>query len=168
MANYRRHYVPGGTYFFTLVTAHRIPWLAREDGRRVLGDALRTVRAARPFRMDAIVVLPDHLHCIWTLPDGDSDFSGRWKSIKHRCTRRLRATGWSSRTAPWQRHYWEHLIRDEEDFRNHLDYVHYNPVKHGLCDVPSEWPASSFDRYVDAGVYSCDWGGPSIALDVPE
>ena len=168
MANYRRYYVPGGTYFFTLVTANRMPWLAEDNGRRILGDALRSVRALRPFKTDAIVVLPDHIHCIWTLPDGDFDFPGRWKSIKHRCTAQLRATGRCQRTAAWQKHYWEHLIRDAEDLHNHLDYIHYNPVKHGLCAMPSEWPASSFHRYVDLGVYSADWGGPSVTLEVPE
>lgn len=167
MADYRRLFVPGGTYFFTLVTADRRPWLASATGRRVLGDAMRAVRARRPFRTVAIVVLPDHLHCIWTLPRGDADFPGRWKSIKQRCTSGLARAG-LGHGAAWQRHYWEHLIRDRTDLRRHLDYIHYNPVGHGLCDSPAEWAHSSFARYVAAGVYHADWGGPAEAFEVPE
>ena len=156
MADYRRIYVPGGTYFFTLVTRDRMPWLADDTGRAILGDAMRLVRARRPFRTRAIVVLPDHLHCMWTLPPDDPDFSGRWKSIKQRCTAGLKR----ARQFPggaWQRHFWEHLIRDEEDFRRHVEYIHYNPVKHGLCEQPRDWAASSFHRYVAVGAYRSDW-----------
>lgn len=166
MADHRRLYVPGGTYFFTLVTAHRHPWLGRPDGRAILSRAMRAVRARHPFATTAIVVLPDHLHCIWTLPPGDVDFVVRWKSVKHRCTSELRRAGFVDGAA-WHRRYWQHVIRDEDDFRRHLDYVHYDPVRHGLCEVPGQWPASSFGRYVARGVYAPDWSGPAEDIESP-
>ncbi|MDZ7827913.1 MAG: transposase [Halofilum sp. (in: g-proteobacteria)] len=167
MAGYRRARVPGGTWFFTLVTADRHPWLGDPHARSILADAMRAVRQQRPFLVDGIVVLPDHLHCIWTLPDGDSDFPGRWKSIKHRCTLRLRRQGILTGAA-WQKHYWEHLVRDDADLHRHLDYIHYNPVKHGLCSSPADWSATSFHRYVHNGFYDVDWGGPVEDLELPE
>jgi len=167
MADYERVLVPGGTYFFTVVTAHRRRWLATPWGQRALGDAIRSVRADLPFATDAIVILPDHVHAIWTLPDGDDDFSRRWQRIKHRTTARLRREhGFRGRV--WQPRFWEHLIRDDDDLHRHLDYIHYNPVKHGLCSLPLEWSASSFHRYVNKGVYAADWGGPVELFEVPE
>ena len=167
MADYRRLYVPGGTYFFTLVTRDRKPWLGTDAGRRIFTDALRAVREQEPFRTRAMVVLPDHLHCIWTLPPGDSDFPSRWKSIKQRCSKRLKHSGLLEGGA-WQRHYWEHLIRDEADLRAHVDYIHYNPVKHGLVDAPADWGASTFHRHVAKGIYPVDWGGPVETIGLPE
>jgi putative transposase len=123
-------------------------------------------RAARPFRTDAIVVLPDHLHCLWTLPAGDDDFPVRWAQIKAGFSRRIvrgerrRASRLNKRERGiWQRRYWEHLIRDDDDLRHHVDYIHFNPVKHGHVRHAVDWPYSSFHRYAANGLYPLDWSG---------
>jgi putative transposase len=152
MKRYRRAYVTGGAYFFTVVTHHRVPWLTQPDALRRLRAALRKVRERQPFGMDAIVVLPDHLHAIWRLPAGDSDFSTRWRLIKHHV-----AIG-RAETWRWQPRFWEHVLRDEEDWRRHTDYIHYNPVKHGYAHAPSAWPYSSFGLAAKRGWYDRSWG----------
>ena len=162
MSNYRRVYIPGGSYFFTVVTQGRAPLLIEHVDH--LRRAFRLALARRPVRIDAIVVLPDHLHCIWQLPPDDADFSVRWMSIKRLFSAALPAR----RTLPsqqarrdkgiWQRRFWEHVIRDETDWRRHMDYIHYNPVKHGCCAAPRDWPHGSFLRCVEAGLYAADWG----------
>ncbi|MEA2078271.1 MAG: transposase [Pseudomonadota bacterium] len=160
--DYRRAKIPGTTYFFTLVTEHRRPLLIEHIDR--LRAAFRHVREKRPFRMEAIVVLPDHLHTLWTLPEGDSDYSTRWMQIKRKFSSSLSAAPSNPSQASkrekgiWQRRFWEHCIRDELDWRNHLDYIHYNPVKHGLITRVYDWPYSSFHRFVERGWYSEDWG----------
>lgn len=169
MPEYRRFKITGGTYFFTLVTHNRHPWLCTEIARSTLRKAIETVRLKYPFKIDAFVLLPEHLHCIWTLPDGDDNFSIRWKWIKtfvtKRCEDKLALKYPMSKSGKkrqegnlWQRRFWEHLIRDEKDFQAHCDYIHYNPVKHGLCSSPKDWQFSSFHRFVKEGVYSQDWG----------
>ena len=149
---YRRSFQPGGSFFFTVVTAHRRPVFASATAVALLRESFRAVRKARPFDIDAIVVLPDHLHCIWTLPDGDADFMTRWRLIKT----------WFSKHAEikniWQQRYWEHVLRDERDVEHHVDYIHFNPVRHGLVDSVVDWPYSSFHRYVARGTYRADWG----------
>ena len=155
MSRYLRHYVPGGTYFFTVVTQNRAPIFKDPDHVAALREAMRAVRQRRPFIIHAIVVLPDHLHALWQLPPGDSDFPNRWREIKKRVTRALgHAPGQT-----WQRRFWEHHIRDAEDWRRHMDYIHYNPVKHGHAPHPAAWPWSSFRRCVARGWYPADWGG---------
>jgi len=210
MPKYRRVFVPGGTYFFTVVTAGRQPILTTRPGRKALLYALNKTRRLRPFEIPAFCVLPDHLHCIWQLPEGDADFPGRWSAIKALFTRRYRdltecggmrcrpaaadgcggmrcrpaaADGYGGircrptgdriqRTHPaqsasrkrrglkpvWQKRFWEHMIRDEDDFRRHVDYVHYNPVKHGLAGRAGGWRWSTFARFVREGIYPADWG----------
>lgn len=169
MTHYRRHTLAGGTYFFTQVTHQRHPWLCREIARLTLRTAITHVRQNYPFAIDAIVLLPNHLHCIWTLPEADSDYATRWRLIKTYVTRhasqelRLKVKLSDSRCKRgesnlWQRRFWEHWIRDEADFVRHCDYIHYNPVRHGLCRTPGEWPYSSFHRFVAQGVYPPDWG----------
>jgi putative transposase len=144
MADYRRLYIPGGSYFFTVVTYERRSLFASEQQVKELRQAFRYVRARRPFTMVAAVVLPDHVHCLWQLPDGDSDFSTRWQMIKTEFSRRLSVpVRTSGAKMIWQPRFWEHAIRDDEDFRRHLDYIHYNPVKHGLASAPVAWPHSS-------------------------
>ena len=169
MPDYRRAQIEGGCYFFTVVTAERRPILTRDDVRRALRSGIERVRERMPFAIDAWVLLPDHMHCIRTLPDGDRDFSKRWSMIKRLVSQQVcGAHGAPYRTAShrrrresgfWQRRFWEHSIRDEEDFRRHVDYVHWNPVKHGLVNRVAEWPYSSFRRLVRDGVYPVGWGG---------
>jgi putative transposase len=164
---YRRAFIPGGSFFFTVVTEQRRPLFTSADTVNVLRTAFRAVRATCPFEVDAIVVLPDHLHCIWTLPLGDGDFATRWRLIKtwftKHCDPAVRAAPNRARTAKqeqavWQHRYWEHALRDEADVIRHTEYVHFNPVKHGLVSSAIEWPHSSFRRYVKAGLYPADWG----------
>ena len=127
--------------------------------------AFRKVKAVQPFDIDAMVVLPDHLHCIWRLPAGDSDFSGRWREIKKATSREIDArTDERRERSVWQRRFWEHAIRDEVDWRTHVDYIHYNPVKHGLVARPSEWLWSSFGRAVASGWYEPSWGASEPAV----
>ena len=152
MKAYLRAYQPGGIYFFTLVTHQRARWLVNDAARARLRDALRKVARARPFHIDAFVLLPDHLHAIWRLPEGDCDFSTRWRLVKHRVSIGC-GLGFT-----WQPRFWEHLLRDEDDWRRHVDYIHYNPVKHGLARAPGDWPYSTFGRAVARGWYRPDWG----------
>lgn len=171
---YRRAFNPGGSFFFTVVTERRRPLLASADSVELLREAFRRVRSKRPFKIDAMVVLPDHLHCIWTLPQGDADFATRWRLIKtwftKHCDPVLRfepdvARARKRECAVWQHRYWEHQIRDEVDYIRHIEYIHYNPVKHGLVSSPEEWPYSSFLRYVESGAYATDWGRGALAFD---
>ena len=156
MGRYVRARVAGGTWFFTVVTAGRRRWLASTQGLDAFRSSYRDVAKDQPFETVAMVVLPEHLHCVWRLPDGDDDFSRRWQRIKRRTTERMRRRGM---TGPfWQARFWEHSIRDERDLRMHLDYVHYNPVRHGLVGKAAEWSASSIHRYIRDGWYSPDWG----------
>ena len=144
MVRYRRNFVPGGTYFFTVTVADRRSSVLI-DHIVSLRRAFRITRGERPFDIDAIVVLPDHLHVVMTLPDGDSDFSGRWRRIKSLFTRGAVKGGLQA--APnargeydlWQRRFWEHTVRDEADLARHVDYIHFNPAKHGLVSRVSDW-----------------------------
>jgi len=159
MSNYRRVLIPGGTYFFTLVTWHRQPLLAGEERVGHLREAFRHVKGQRPFTIDAIAILPDHLHCVVTLPPGDADYPGRWREIKKRFSAQVdTSTNRRNERPVWQRRYYEHAIRDEADWRRHLDYLFYNPVKHGLTGRVADWPWSSFLRAVERGWYPADWG----------
>ncbi len=159
MPNYRRVYVPGGRYFFTLVTYGRRPLLVTPEQVGLLRDAFRKVRKQRPFDIEAAVVMPDHLHCVCRLPQGDADYSGRWREIKKSFSRALEAPSDARRERRvWQRRFWEHAIRDDDDWRRHVDYVHFNPVKHGYVPRAADWPYSSFRRAVAAGWYPEGWG----------
>ncbi len=151
MKAYRRAFQPGGHYFFTLVTHRRTPWLTSDNARLRLRAAFVKVARQRPFTIDAFVLLPDHLHAIWCLPRGDCDFSTRWRLIKHHVS-----TGMPE--CRWQPRFWEHLLRDEDDWRRHVDYIHYNPMKHELAARPGDWPYSTFARAVARGWYDEDWG----------
>ena len=169
MSQYRRLIVPGGTFFFTQVTYQRRHWLCQDIARKTLREAILQVQRKYPFTIDAFVLLPNHFHCLWTLPTGDKDYATRMRLIKTYVTKHcgqqlnLTATVSDSRRKRkesnlWQRRFWEHLIRDEEDYNRHLDYIHYNPVKHGLCLAAKDWQYSSFHRYVTQGVYPFNWG----------
>jgi len=164
MVRYRRNWLNGGTYFFTLALVDRSS-TALVDGIAALRLAFRVARQERPFAIDAIVVLPDHLHTIFTLPLDDADFAGRWRRIKGHFSSNLLAMGYNIKRhgngelALWQRRYWEHTIRDENDFARHVDYIHYNPLKHGLVTRVRDWPHSSFGAYVRQGILPVDWAG---------
>ncbi|WP_346293823.1 REP-associated tyrosine transposase [Sphaerothrix gracilis] len=169
MPDYRRPGIAGGTYFITQVTYQRQPWLCREIGRHALRTAINQVRETRPFAIDAFVLLPEHFHCLWTLPQNDSDLSTRLRLIKTYVTRhygtqlKLDMNVSDSRRKRkernlWQRRFWEHLIRDETDFAQHCDYIHYNPVHDQLCQVPTEWQFSSVHRLIIEGIYPPNWG----------
>ena len=164
MVRYRRNFIAGGTYFFTVALADRTS-SALVDHVSALRMAFRIARHERPFTIDAIVILPEHLHAIWTLPSGDSDFSGRWRRIKAHFTHRLVAAGTpvqrhrNGEYALWQRRFWEHTIRNEKDFERHVDYVHFNPVKHKLVSRVRDWAYSSFHVYVRRGLLPTDWAG---------
>lgn len=172
MPHYIRAYVPGGTYFFTVNLLERKRCLLVEH-IDALRNAFRIVKQQRPFRIDAIVILPDHLHCIWTMPPDDCDYSTRWRLIKsafsatiepgERISRRRQV---KSERGIWQRRFWEHAIRDQDDFDRHLDYIHYNPVKHGWVEKVSEWPHSSFYRFVRLGYYPENWAAPLTTNDL--
>ena len=157
---YRRAKAPGSTLFFTVVSFDRRKIFTDEQTVALLRQAVEVVQARRPFKVEAAVILPDHMHMLWRLPDGDGDYATRWRLIKsyardYSTTPSRQSKG--ERTV-WQRRYWEHLIRDEADWRRHVDYIHYNPVKHGLARAPRAWRYSSFHTFVKQGFYSLDWG----------
>jgi putative transposase len=163
MPEYRRNRVQGGTFFFTVNLANRrSDLLVREI--EALRASVRAVRRATPFHIDAWVILPEHMHCIWTLPEDDTDFSGRWWDIKVRFSKALPDAGLKRPEVQardgrdiWQKRFWEHTIRDERDYRTHMDYVHFNPVKHGLAAHPAAWPYSTFQKCVALGLYDPAW-----------
>lgn len=164
MSNYRRPQFCGGYYFFTVVSYKRRKILVSELAREHLRHAFEKVRAKRHFKTVAFCLLPDHLHCVWKLPEDDGDFSMRWSLIKKDFTMRyLKEGGGELKQSDsrlkdrhrgiWQRRFWEHQIRDERDLQSHIDYIHYNPVKHGLVREPHDWPWSTYHKYVESGHY---------------
>ena len=165
MSNYRRAFIAGGTYFFT------VNLLQRQDNDLLiqkidlLREVVTKVRKKYPFRIDAWVVLPNHLHCVWTLPPNETNFSLRWRLIKSGFSRNLPKTEYRSKIRSkakergiWQRHYWEHLIRNDLDYQRRIDYIHINPMKHGLVENVINWPYSTFHQYIDKGLYLPNWG----------
>jgi putative transposase len=164
MSQYRRVFVPGGAYFFTVVAHERRPWFAEVRNIAALREAFIRVHRDQPFTIEAIVVLPDHLHCLWRLPEGDADFPGRWREIKKAASRAIAPVANARHEREvWQRRFWEHVIRDEADWRRHMDYIHYNPVKRGYAARPADWPWSTFLRAVARGWYEPGWGATEPA-----
>jgi putative transposase len=163
MTNYRRLRAPGATYFFTVnAIDRRSDVLTRHIEE--LRSAVRWVHGRLPFHIDAWVVLPEHMHCLWTLPPEDTNYSRRWQAIKTAFSKSMPAEEprSASRIAKhergiWQRRYWEHTIRNDDDYTAHADYIHFNPVKHGLVATPAQWPFSSFHRWVRQGMYPAGW-----------
>ena len=176
MPDYRRYRIPGGCYFFTvnLLQRQNNDLLIREID--ILRNAVRHVRLLHPFHIDGWVVMPEHMHCIWTLPPGDDDYPLRWRAIKAIFSRNLPHNERRSQVrlargerGIWQRRFWEHAIRDDRDYAAHLDYLHFNPVKHGHVKRIADWPYSSFTRWVDKGMYPEDWcGGSDEGVDAGE
>ncbi len=173
MSNYHRNFVQGGTYFFTVVTYKR-QRILNGNAIDILRESFRQCMSEKPFTIDAIVVLPDHIHSIWTLPIHDSDYSTRWKTIKSSFTKKYTHRVGEASARPtnsmdkkgekgiWQRRFWEHTIQDEKDYRVHMEYIHYNPVKHGLVVAPKDWPHSSFHRFVKNNIYTESWGNSVV------
>jgi putative transposase len=178
MSHYRRYFVPGGTYFFTLVTERRMPLFADSAARSLLGNVMRDCFARYPLRVVAMVLLPDHLHAVWQLPPGDDRYSMRWRWIKREFTRQWLAVGGREqprstsrlqqrRRGVWQRRFWEHTIEDEIELESHCDYLHFNPVKHGYVMQVCDWPWSTFHRWVQLGHYDRQWGSGFRPRELP-
>jgi putative transposase len=173
MPQYRRARTPGATFFFTVNTHLRQPFLIDADVRTALREGIERVRATMPFQIDAWALLPDHLHCLWTLPEGDGDFSTRWRIIKtvvtQQCGPRLNQHELLSKrriaknqSSLWQQRFWEHQIRDDIDFARHVDYIHWNPVKHGHVLRVVDWRYSSLHRYLRQGLLPANWAGVGV------
>jgi len=165
MPDYRRYFVPGGTVFLTVITGDRTPLFSDPANVELLRVALRAVHAEWPFEITAAVVLPDHMHFLWRLPAGDDAYSKRVGKMKAEFTKCLGVERDRSESqlkhrdsGVWQRRFWEHTVRDEDDFQNHLDYIHYNPVKHGCVTCPHAWPHSTFANWMKSGDYHAEWG----------
>jgi putative transposase len=170
---YRRAFVPGGNYFFTVVTERRQKIFIDDRNIEILRQAFKKVMEKYPFSIDAAVILPEHLHFVWTLPPNDTDFSTRWRLIKTWFTKHCE---YKSMYKPnvsqikrgektiWQHRYWEHLLQDELDFEQHVNYIHYNPVKHGYVSKPVDWKYSSFHKYIEQGLISSDWGKSEVSF----
>jgi putative transposase len=170
MSEYRRAKMPGGTYFFTVNTFRRGKFLILDPFRNALRDGIETARITLPFTIVAWVLMPEHLHCIWRLPENDADFSTRWAIIKRevskRCGHLVEIDGllnhskqFRNESVVWQRRFWEHQIRDDLDLQRHVDYIHFNPVKYGHAACVADWRYSTFHRYVQQGLYPADWAG---------
>jgi len=168
MPNFRRAFVPGGSFFFTLVTNGRAPLFNQPVARQLLGTVFRECLEKWPFTINALVLLPEHLHAIWSLPQGDAAYPKRWGWIKKEFTQRWLEQGGheeaisaaresEGRRGIWQPRYWEHTLESDDDFERHFDYSHFNPVKHGHVRCPRDWPWSTFHRWVKAGVYPEHW-----------
>jgi putative transposase len=164
MSQYRRARIEGSVFFFMVVLAERPSNLLFEEIER-LRQSYRVVQQRRPFETIAVCILPDPVHLLWALPEGDADFSTRWSLIKSGFSRGLDPGPRSASKVGkrekgiWQRRYWEHAIRDDADLERHVDYIHFNPVKHGHVTRVADWPHSSFHRYVERGLLAADWGG---------
>lgn len=164
MPNYIRLKTHGATYFFTVVTAERQPILTHPEVLTALRTAIKSTQAIYPFEIDAWVLLPDHMHVIWSLPADDANYAVRWSQIKRKTAQACRHLARPSSTSQqqrreinfWQRRFWEHQIRDEFDYQRHLDYAHFNPIKHQVVDRLVDWPYSTFHRWVKKGVYPED------------
>ncbi len=165
--NYRRLYTQGATYFFTVNLQDRTSDLLIQE-IDLLRECFRKVKQKHPFEINAIVILPDHIHTIWTMPTDDYDYSKRWRLIKYYFSHQLKITEdeyippsrqKKQERGIWQRRFWEHQIRSEEDYNNHVNYIHYNPLKHGYVQKAKDWQYSSFHKYVEQGILDIEWCG---------
>ena len=168
LSNYKRIYLPGHSYFFTVVTANRDNLFSEDKNVQLFKAALRYVILRKPFKIEAICILPDHLHCIWSMQD-DCDHSVRWQMIKTYFTRQYRYNNPEFKNNKiWQPRYWDHMIRDQDDLHRHVDYIHYNPVKHGLVGSVKDWRYSTFRKFYALGHYDANWGDgePESVVDL--
>jgi len=176
MQHYRKIKQPGATFFFTLATYQRRKILDKAPYYQALKSAISAVRKTHPFTIEAFVLLPDHLHCIWTMPSNDCDYAIRWGLIKNQVSRQEKAltktamigqSRISEESGFWERRVWKHQIGDDKDYAVHVDYIHWNPVKHGYVSKVNHWPYSSFHKFVKKGVYPPDWSGmPNEELEM--
>jgi putative transposase len=168
MSEYRRLYLPGSTIFLTIVTYNRQPIFANSENIILLRKALAKTRSEKPFEITAAAILPDHLHFLWTLHPDYYNYSYLVSRLKVLFTRSLKDKKYQSENIShsrikhresdvWQRRFWEHTVKDESEFENFLNYIHYNPVKHGLVSCPHFWQYSSFQTWVNKGIYQHDW-----------
>ena len=157
MSKYKRIYLSNHRYFFTVVTHNRTNLFLNEKNVQLLKESFRYVQQRKPFKIDAICILPDHLHCIWTMKE-DSNYSIRWQMIKINFSRQYRYINSGFKKKIWQPRFWEHVIRNKDDFQRHIDYIHYNPVKHGLVASAGDWHFSSFRKFYERGFYDSGWG----------
>jgi putative transposase len=169
MSNYRRSKGEGGTFFFTVVTYDRQPILTNPQSIKIMREAWKNTNKRFPFETVAVCFLPEHIHTIWTLPEGDADYSKRWGEIKRLFSKeylelegiegpRNESRKKRGEATIWQRRFWEHTIKDEQDLKCHVEYIHYNPVKHGHVLKTADWQWSSFRKFVANGLYPLDWG----------
>ncbi len=171
MPNYIRDRTPGGTWFFTVVTYQRRNVLCDAPIREALRVAIKQIQVKYPFQIKAWVLMPDHFHCVWTLPPGDSNYSLRIGLLKRAVTLKCKSQNYERdkrslsrqkhrESTLWQRRFWEHKIRNEKDLRHHVDYIHYNPVKHGHCQNPTDWPYSTVHNFISKRIYPVGWATP--------
>ena len=169
MPNYRRVIIEGGIYFFTLTTNNRQKIFLSSSARDIFLEAVNHVMNFHPFSTEAYCILPDHIHLLWRMPEEDANYSTRISEIKKRFSKEFCAKYPSivkrnefqvnrGESGVWQRRFWEHYIRDETDLNNHINYIHFNPVKHGIVRQVRDWPSSSFFNYARSGHYQIDWG----------
>jgi len=163
MPNYKRLRITGGSYFFTVNLHNRNSSMLVTEYATLM-NCVNRIKQQRPFKLVGWVALPEHLHCIWTLPENDLDFSGRWREIKKLFTKIHKYRYGSEAGKIWQHRFWEHYITSQSDFLQHLDYIHINPVKHGHVNSVKDWPYSSFHFYVRKGLYSINWAGTDDIL----
>jgi len=175
LPNYIRNRVKGGCYFFTVNLLQRHNNQLLIDQIELLRETVQNVKQKHPFHIDGWVVLPEHMHFIITLPVDDDDYAKRIRLIKSQFARKLPNVEYQSKVrisrherGIWQRRFWEHTIRNDRDYSAHMNYLHYNPVKHGYVKAVIDWPYSSFHRLVSLDVYPADWGGCDYDLNVGE
>lgn len=169
MPNYKRYYTSNAYYFFTVVTYKRQPIFQDINAIQLLKESIQTIKQKYPFTIEAIVILPDHIHCVWKMNEKDVYYSKRWQFIKMYFSKQYKKEDQSTITPTssrffkrektiWQRRFWEHRIRNEKDLYQHFDYIHYNPVKHGYVNNPKDWEWSTFHKFVENGWYDSEWG----------
>jgi len=165
MPDYRRFYIPNSITFITCVTRDRYPYLKSKSDIDLFFSTLARVKEIKPFELMAYVVLPDHFHWLMKVDQSSGNFSKVMHSIKRNFTQNYKqAHNVQKSISIWQRGFWDHVIRDERDLEIHLDYIHWNPIKHGCVNKPSNWPYSTYRDWEGMGIYDLGWG----CVEIPE